>query len=437
MVVMIVRRIPLENKVSTFMKKIISLLSGAVFLWIGQGTASASLAKFIEEALAHNNELAAAQAASRASKERIRKAGVLPDPVLGFEYYVEPVETRTGPQEAAVSLKQGLPWPTKLSLQKEEVRRQSHMDQSRVQEVELRVVRQVKEVYVEYALNNEAVKITEEGLELLGYFESVALTRYSAGKLDYGNVLKIQVEKARLDERLRSLGDQNEPLRGRINSLLGAPRDTARAIPEKVPVIALDIEQGALYDLGRQKSPKLSGADQAVAKAKTSLEIAEKDFYPDLAVSLKTIVTGEAEFSDPPDSGRDPVIAGISINIPLFRERRHGAVAEKQQGLSAARDQKAQQVRNLDAAIDQALYRYRDAVRRQALFQESIIPKIRQELEVGLQAFQDGRQSVLALLDAEKNLLEFEFSQRKALADQALEVARLEELVGSTLAVWK
>lgn len=409
---------------------------GAVFLLTGQGAAFASLGNYVEEALAHNNELAAAQATAQAAKEGIRRAGVLPDPALGFEYYLEPVETRTGPQEAAISLSQRLPWPTKLSLQKQEASQQSAIAKSRLQQTRLQVVRRVKEVYVEYAFNNEARRITEEGLELLRYFESVALTRYSAGKLDYGNVLKIQVELARLDERRRSLADQNEPLRGRLNSLLGAPRDIARPNPLKLPVIIMTMEEGALYGLARSNSPQLVGADQTVDKAKTSLEIAEKDFYPDLALSLKTIVTGDAEFGDPPDSGRDPVIAGFSINIPLFRDRRHGAMAEKQQGIRAAKDQRQQKRRDLDAAIDQGLYRYRDALRRQALYQESIIPKVRQELEVGLQAFQDGRQSVFALLDAEKNLLEFELSQRRALADQALEVARLEELVGSTLATW-
>lgn len=418
------------------MKKVEAIFLGAVALLVLPATASASLGAYIAEALAHNNELAAAQADSQATRESVRRAGVLPDPVLALQYYLEPVETRTGPQEAAVSLSQRLPWPTKLSLQKQEVGQQSAIAQSRLHEVEQRLVRRVKEVYIDYAFNNAALRIADEGLELLRYFESVALTRYSAGKLDYAHVLKIQVELARLGERRRSLGDQNHPLRARLNSLLGAPRDTARPSPQKLPVIAMAVDEAGLYDLARNKSPQLAQADKAVKKAKTSLALAEKDFYPDLAFSLKTIVTGEAEFGDPPDSGRDPVIAGLSINIPLFRDRRHGAVAERQEKVRAARDQRAQKHRDLDAAIEQGLYRYHDAVRRQSLYQESIIPKIRQEVEVTLQAFEDGRQSVFALLDAEKNLLEFELSQRRALADQALEVARLEELVGSTLATW-
>ncbi len=418
------------------MKNPIIHFFGAVLLLTWAGTASASLEQYVEEALAHNNGLGAARAEAQVAEEGIRRAGVLPDPVFGVQYYLEPVETRTGPQEAAISLSQRLPWPTKLSLQKQEARQQSAIARSRHHEAQLRLVRRVKEAYVEYAFNHQAQQIAADGLELLRYVESVALSRYSTARLDYGNVLKIQVELARLEERLRSLRDRDEPLRGQLNSLLGAPSDRARQKPQRLSAITIDMAGGALYDLARTKSPKLFGADQAVRRAKTSLQRVKKDFYPDLTVSLRTIITGPAEVGDPVDSGRDPVIAGLTMNIPLFRDRRHGAVAEKQAGIRVARDTREQQLRDLDVAIDLGLYRYRDALRRQALYQESIIPKIRQELEVGLQAFQDGRQTVLALLDTEKNLLAFELSQRRALADQALEVARLEELVGGTLATW-
>ncbi len=404
---------------------------------IGQKTASASLGQYVEEALAHNDGLASSQAAFHAAQERVRRTGVLPDPVLGVQYYLEPVETRTGPQEAAISLSQKVPWPTKLSAQKEEVRLKSAIAESRLQEAQLKVVRQVKEIYIAFAFNAEARRITGEGLELLRYFESVALTRYSAGKLEYGNVLKIQVERARLEEKQRSLQDQIIPLQVQLNSVLGASREIARQSPEKLPAIAMNLDEDALYNLARQKSPKLAGAQKDVMRAKSSLETAESDFYPDLAFSLKTIITDEADYADNiPDSGDDPVIAGITLSIPLFRDRRHGAVAEKRQEIRAARGKRTQKIRDLDAAIDQGLFRYRDAQRRQSLYQESIIPKVRQEVEVGLQAFQDGRRSVLSLLDAEKNLLEFELGQRRAQADQALEVARLEELVGVTLADW-
>ncbi|MDR9501077.1 MAG: TolC family protein [Desulfurivibrionaceae bacterium] len=418
------------------MKKAITLLVGALLLLGGATPAPASLRQYLAEARAHNDELAAARAEAQASREGVRQAGVLPDPVLGLEYYVESVETRTGPQEAAVSLSQRLPWPTKLSLQKQEVRQQSAMADSRLQEVALLVERRVKEAYVEYAFNNEALAIAVEGALLLGYFESVALTSYSAGRLDYSSVLQIQVEQARLEERRRSLADQNGPLQGRLNALLGAPRDTARSLPLRLPVITLNQKAAGLYEVARAQSPKLAGVAAAVHKAKTSRAMAEKDFYPDLALSLKTIVTGAAEYGDPPDSGRNPVIAGISMNIPLFRDRRHGAVAARQEEVRAAQGQQGQERRDLDAAIDQGLYRYRDAVQRQTLYRESIIPRIRQQVEVGLQAFEGGNQTVFALLEAEKNLLEFQLSQRQALADQALEVARLEELVGITLAQW-
>jgi len=77
---------------------------------------STSLASYLEQALVGNDDLRAAQAEFRAGTERVRQAGVLPDPKLSVQYYLQPVETRTGPQNGAIGLSQAIPWFGKLSL---------------------------------------------------------------------------------------------------------------------------------------------------------------------------------------------------------------------------------------------------------------------------------------------------------------------------------
>lgn len=417
----------------------IGLLVLAALLLVpsGQGAAAASLAHYIEEALAHNDELAGARAAELAAAHGVRKNGVLPDPVLAVQYYLQSVETRTGPQEAAIGINQQLPWPGKLALAKEQARRQQGVLARRLEAVELGVIRQVKEAYVEYGYNSAARRITRQGLELLRYSESVALNRYSTGKLDLDKVLRLQVEVVLLEERLQGLVDRQDVLRTRLNGLLGAPRQTKRQAPATLPVVGLAMPEAELYELARRKSPRLAEADTVIAREKVAVAQAEKDFWPDLTVSLKTIVTGSAEFGDPPDSGRDPVIAGLTLNIPLFRDKRHGAVAEQRHEVLAARSRRAQLVQELDGAIEQVLAKYRSSRRRHDFYEQSVLPKLRQEVEVGLQSFQDGSQGALALLAAEKELLRFELEQSRARADQAIAVARLEELAGVTLAQWQ
>ena len=69
-----------------------------------------NLAGLVQTALEQNSEILAARSRLTESTEKIRQAGTLPDPKLGMEYFLQPIETRTGPQEASISLSQSIPW---------------------------------------------------------------------------------------------------------------------------------------------------------------------------------------------------------------------------------------------------------------------------------------------------------------------------------------
>ena len=45
-----------------------------------------------------------------AALEKVPQAGSLPDPTLAFGFFIRPVETRLGPQQARISATQMFPW---------------------------------------------------------------------------------------------------------------------------------------------------------------------------------------------------------------------------------------------------------------------------------------------------------------------------------------
>ena len=54
-----------------------------------------------------------------AAMQRVTQLSSLPDPNLSFGYFISPVETRVGPQQARFSLTQMFPWFGTLSFQEE------------------------------------------------------------------------------------------------------------------------------------------------------------------------------------------------------------------------------------------------------------------------------------------------------------------------------
>jgi len=396
-----------------------------------------TLASYLEEALQANDALQAARNKFQGATERIRQAGVLPDPKLTVQYYLEPIETRTGPQNAAIGLSQGVPWFNKLALLRKLKNQEAAISGIQLAAVELGVAKQVKESYVEFSYLGRAQRNVSDNIELLRYLEGVARSQYAGGKSTYFDVLKIQIELAKSEEKNASIKDQTEPLRIRINSLLGSEPERARPVPTTLPQATLEKNTEEIYKLALANAPILHEAQERIARAETGRELAERDFYPDFNFSLKTIFTGEAEFGTPPDSGKDPLIAGVSMNIPIFLDRRYGKVAEQEAAIGSARSFHQLQRKNLATDIERALYGYREALRRIALYRDDLLPKTRQQLEVAINGFQSGQSSILELIDAEQNMLNFELAQNRAIADRDLAVARLEARSGTTLSHWR
>lgn len=428
---------PTHNMKTTI--RFISLALVLVFAAAGRGTAdgSVTLGSYLQQAFEGNDTLLKVRAEFRASTEKVRQAGVLPDPKLAVHYYLVPVETRTGPQNGSVTISQSFPWFNKRSLMRKLSDHDAEISGARLAAVELDVARQVKEAYVEYGFLGQSQQTITDNIELLHYLEGVARSRYAGGKATYFDVLKIQIELAGSEEKAQSLSDQAGPLRIAINNLLGSESERSRAMPGSLPQVVLIKGEEEVLSLGLRHAPLLLEAQQRIARAKVGRELAEKEFYPDVNFSLKTIFTDSAEFGNPPDSGRDPLIAGVTLNLPIFRDRRHGRVAEKNAAISSAYSFQQEQLRMLTMEIEQELYAYREAQRKIALYRDELLPLVKQQLEVAVNGFQSGQSSILELIDAEKSLLNFKLAESRAIADRALAVARLEFRTGVTLADWE
>jgi len=65
---------------------------------------------FVRAAVAANPSLAAVRHRADAARSAVGTRGVLPDPMLGFGYFIETPETRVGPQESMWMLTQRLPF---------------------------------------------------------------------------------------------------------------------------------------------------------------------------------------------------------------------------------------------------------------------------------------------------------------------------------------
>src|SRR6056297_447338 len=69
-----------------------------------------SLEDYFQVAAENNPQLQASYNEYQAALQRIPQVNALPDPEFSFGYFISPVETRLGPQQAKFSLSQMFPW---------------------------------------------------------------------------------------------------------------------------------------------------------------------------------------------------------------------------------------------------------------------------------------------------------------------------------------
>lgn len=388
------------------------------------------LAAYVAKAQNASPAIQAAAADWRASLERVPQAESLPDPRLTFGYFIEPVETRTGPQRARYGVSQTVPWPGKLGAAARAALEAANARQARVQALRLEVVYKVKSVFYEYAYLGRALKITRETMELLRFVEDVANARYSVGAAPYGDVVKAQVELGVLEDRLRSLEDRGRPLTARLNALMDQDSFTALPLPPAVPVMRLSLADSELLAEATVDNPEVEALGYEIAARRAEEHAAEKDYYPDLTFGLESVWTDGARDLDINGYGNDPVAATVSLNLPLQRERRRAAVRQARQQAHATDLRRRALAQDIQADLQMELYQYRDAGRRIALYRDTLIPKAEEGLAVALEAYQSGGAASVDLLDAERTLLELRLAEVRALTDQAVRLAAMERLLG-------
>jgi outer membrane protein TolC len=391
---------------------------------------TASLELFLRYAALNNPNLKAAFNRWKAVLERIPRARSLPDPRFTYGYFIREVETRVGPQQHRLSIAQMFPWFGKLSLQGDVALEAANAARAGYDAAKLKLFYQVKEAYYEYCYLARAIEVMEENVELMSYLESVVLAKYRVGTAPHSDLIKVQVELDRLHDQLKSTQDLMNPVKARLNTAMNRSTRAHLPPPGKVEVDTVQISNDLLMRWLKESNPELKANEFLAAREKFSLDLAKKSYFPDITLGVDYIVTGEARMPGVMDSGKDPLIAMLSINLPLWWGRSGASVNEAKARYRSALNQRQNSENELLSRLEMVLYQFREAQRKIGLYQDALLPRAQQALNVTQTAFATDKVDFLNLIDAQRTYLEFELSLERAKSNYAGRLAELEMLVG-------
>ena len=394
-------------------------------------TESAGLSDYLAYAALNNAGLEAAFNRWQASLERVEQVKTLPDPRFSYRYFIEEVETRVGAQRQAFEISQMFPWFGKLNLQGDAMLQAAQAQQQRYEAIKQALFFKVKEAYYEYCYLAKAIAIAEENVNLLRHLESVARIRFKVAAASHPDVIRAQVELGKLDDRHRGLQDLRAPTKARLNAALNRPVKAGLPEPSEFEAAGLSVTEKQLFDRLAENNPELKSLDFEIAGQKQNIELARKNYYPDITLGVNYIDTADSTGGrDTSDDGKNAVAAMVSVNVPLWRGKNAAGVREARQRYIAATHDKIEKNNTLNAELELVLYRFRDAERKIDLYQNALLPKGREALKVSEASYRAGEAGFLDLIDTQRILLEFELAFERSRADREQSLAKVEMLVG-------
>jgi outer membrane protein TolC len=394
---------------------------------------STTLQEYLSIAMERNPRLRSAHNRWIADLKKSDYIGALPDPMFNYAYFIENVETRVGPQEQRFGLRQSFPWFGTLGAKEDAAFAMSQASYQLFEAAKYELFYDIKAAYYEYYYLGQDQLITSENLELLKFWESVAQSKYKVGLKQYPDVIKAQVELGKLEDHLQSLREQAEPKAARLRSLLNLPETVEIPVPQLISVAELPLAEDSVIAITTQHNPNLRALDQIIESGRAGERVAGKQSMPSFSIGVDYIQTGEAVNPDMSESGKDPWMIGASVSLPIWfgknSARKKEAEARRRVAEYNLRDSKNQ----LIAVTKRLLFEYSDALRKTRLYRDGLVPKAEQSLNAIYAAYQAGETDFLNVLDAQRQLLDFQLTVAREQARLATKRAQLEMLSGTEL----
>jgi len=388
--------------------------------------------QYIQIALEQNPEIQAARKRMEALAHQVPVAASLQDPMLNTTVQPEPVQTAAGQQELILSASQKLPWFGKLDAQASVAEAQTNEARAQLAAAELSVIAKVKQAYYELYFTQQAIASTEVEQRLLIDIREVASSRYRTGQVSQQDVLRADLEISNVENELIRLRQQLVSNQAKLARLLHAVPQTKVAALDALSEAPLPRELELLQQQAVAARPELHALLAMVQRDQQALELARLQYKPDVTLGVSWIDVASSGVS-PVANGRDAVLLSAGVNMPIYRKRLDSAVRSAEAKVVAT-------ARQYDSIRDGTLEEVADLLAQAQsqhdmliLFEEDILPKARQTLEVSNQAYNVGEVDFLQLLDNWRQLLRYEISYRRLEADLRQSLAELERIVGGYL----
>jgi cobalt-zinc-cadmium efflux system outer membrane protein len=335
-----------------------------------------TLADLERMALEGNPTLAQAEAAVRAAEGRRVQAGLMPNPVVGYNGEEFAYRAFGDKSEHIAFFEQTFPLGGKLRKSRAVAAQEKlQAEQSSVAQRQ-RILNAVRVLYYQALGAQQLVEVRTELARLAGEAVKITGELFNVGQADRPDAAQINIEAERAALDLIMAENERDQVWQQLAAVVGnpflKPSRLAGALDEKPPAL----DQTELLDQLLANSPEIKRAQLGVERARAALARAKAEVAPDLFVRGGIGYNRELlerEIALNRRTGPESQVE-IGIRIPLFN-RNQGGIAAANAELDMA-EREVRRVELLLRARFASTYRtYLNALRVATQYEQRIVPQ--------------------------------------------------------------
>ncbi len=382
-----------------------------------------SLEDVIRVASERRDEIQAARARTRAGEARPIIASALEDPMLSPS--LDHLPFMLGGADVSVTIEQRIP----LSGIRGHRRASALADLDRLRADADRTILDVGvQAATAFLMLQERRRTAALVTEQIGFARDVvtaANARYASGTAPQSDVLRAEVEVARLDAFAKALGSEMRGAEAMLNTSLA--QDADLPVPALAPLaFPQPAPSWPAIKTALTSRPELAAGRAEIARAEADVQVMRDMFRP-----MATIRTGPAYTMA---EGRG-WMAMVGVSLPIWRGKLRAGVAEAQamRAMSEADLQAMARMIEGDAAV--AVNQLQAARDRQGALTSDVLPRARMVIEPAVAGYASGQLPLVSVIEAVQALWLVQSDLIAADTELGLAWARLGRAIGSYEAI--
>ena len=382
-----------------------------------------SLGDVIRVASERRDEMQAARARTRAGEARPTIVSALEDPMISPS--LDHLPFMMGGADVSVTIEQQIP----LSGIRRHRRASALADVDRLRaeanRTTLDVGIQAANAFLMLQERRRTEPLVSEQIAFARDVVSAANARYASGTAPQSDVLRAEVEVARLEALARALVSEVRGAEAMLNTSLALDADLP--VPPLAPVaFAQPLPSWSAIKTALTSRPELAAGRAEVGRAEADVQVMRDMFRP-----MATIRTGPAYTMA---EGRG-WMAMVGVSLPIWRGKLRAGVAEAQamRAMSEADLQAMTRMIEGDAAV--AVNQLQAARDRQMALNSDVLPRARMVIEPAVAGYASGQLPLVSVIEAVQALWLVQSDLIAADTELGLAWARLGRAIGSYEAI--